>query len=884
MDVSRYEFACQKALHQGLQYARSLGHQMLEVEHVALAFLRGDGAPIELKASDRLKRHLETHLARLPRVYGAIKIEFGHRLDLALDQAEASAGNTLVDDKVLWEALCRQSTIIQNFFAKLAQDTNTQSVAKPVSTPDGSTKARQADQSLLKRRKDDIEPLKSRKEKPATEIPEKLAKSLEQFTVDLTSIAARGELDPVIGRDFETRRVLEILGRKKKNNPLLIGEAGVGKSAIAEAIAQNLAEGRVPETMKGKRVLSLDVGSLLAGAKFRGEFEERVKNIMAALDALNGQVILFVDEIHMLMGAGNHEGGADAANLLKPALARGELQCLGATTLEEYRRYIEKDPAMDRRFQPLMIEEPSRDTSLAILRGIKSRYEIHHGVQIDDSALISAVELSARYIPDRKLPDKAIDLVDEAASRLRMEIDSVPAVLYELGSQINQIEIERKAIPRSRENIATHLRLEARLEKIKVEYEETESIWRRHQSLLEKLKLSEKQRAESISLYENAKESGDYEFAAKIQYDEMPRLEKEQSVTRNELVSLQEKYPFLRQKVSAREVAEVVAAWTRIPVQRLAEDEHKKILEIRSRLERRVFGQDEAIERISRAVKRARVGINDPKRPLGVFLFLGPTGVGKTETAKALAVELFSDEQRVIRIDMSEYMDQHNIARLIGSPPGFVGYGDGGQLTDQVRNHPYSVILLDELEKAHPRVLDVLLQVFEDGRLTDGKGRTANFRNSIIIMTSNIHIDGIEDLESASDNQIRGELSFRLRPEFVNRIDEVIVFKRLGKRHLSSVLSKLVFELNERLRDRQLRISIGPRLSDRLLFQSGADSFGGRALRRAFNSTVVDAVSDRLLAEPEKATGAWILDLNLNGHCIWTEEFEPARYLPPANS
>lgn len=882
MDVSRYEFACQKALHQGLQYARSLGHQLLEVEHVALAFLRGDAAPVDQRVADRLKRHLEAHLARLPRIYGSIKIEFGRRLDTALDKVEAGSPNSLIDEKHLWEQICRQSTVIQTFLAKIAQEGVPSSLREVQSAPTESIKERQAEAVSHNRRREDRDS-KVRKEKPGAEIPEKLAKSLEQFTVDLTSMAARGELDPVIGRDFEARRVLEILGRKKKNNPLLLGDAGVGKSAIAEAIAQLLVEGKAPESMRGKRVLSLDLGGLLAGSKFRGEFEERMKNILRALEALRGEVILFIDEIHMLVGAGNHEGGADAANLLKPALARGELQCLGATTLDEYRRHIEKDPALERRFQPVTVEEPSRETAIAILRGVKSRYEIHHGVQIDDTALISAVELSMRYIPDRKLPDKAIDLIDEAASRLRLEIDSVPAVLYDLGAQINQIEIERKAISQTSANASTLKRLEARLEKIKGDFETTNAIWRRHQDLLDQLKSNEKRRAELSGLYENAKSQGDYDFAARLQYNEIPRLETEGLEIRKNLYSLQDQYQFLHQRVGAREIAEVVSVWTRIPVQRLAEEERQKLGEIENRLGRRVFGQPEALKRIGRAIKRSRVGINDPKRPVGVFLFLGPTGVGKTETARALALELFADESRIIRVDMSEFMEPHNVARLLGAPPGYLGYGEGGDLTDRVRNSPYSVILFDELEKAHPRVLDILLQVFEDGRLTDGKGQVADFRQSLIVMTSNLQIDEIGDPEMAQESEIREVLARRMRPEFINRIDEIIIFRRLGRRHLESMLARLVQELNDRLKDRQFRMSLGSRMCGRLIHQSGTASFGGRALRRAFETLVVDAVSDRLLSHPDRASGAWVLDLDNDGHPEWREEYEPGRYLPPAN-
>lgn len=876
MDVSRYEFTCQKALHQGLQYARSLGHQFLEVEHIALALLRADAVTFRHRVGEQLKRHIETHLTRAPRVYGTVKVDFGRRLDAALDAAEAQAGSgKTVSSELLWEFLCRQSTTIQTFLAKTAQDegvTESEKPPSPRSEPAAGAAKEKAEKKAEKAGPQDT-----------GKVPEKVEKDLRQYTVNLSAMAERGEIDPVIGRDAEVRRVLEILGRKKKNNPILIGDPGVGKSAIAEALALRIAEGAVPETLRGKCVLSLDLGSLLAGAKYRGEFEDRVKNLLKALDALDGRAILFIDEIHMLVGAGNQEGGADLANLLKPALARGELQCLGATTFDEFRKHIEKDAALERRFQPIQVDEPSKETTLAILRGIKSRYEIHHGVQIDDDALVAAVDMSIRYLPSRKLPDKAIDLIDEAASRLRLQIDSVPAVLDELRATIDQIEIERKAVGTAAAQQSALTSLDVRLEKAKAERERLEVIWRRHQDLLNSMKATEKRRQEAHTLYDNAKSQSDFAFAARLQYDEMPRLDKELAGIHQELAVQQKLHSFLRQVVGAHEVAEVVAVWAKVPVQKLVESEGTRLLQMEERLKQRVFGQNEAISRISRAVRRARVGVNDPRRPIGVFLFLGPTGVGKTETARALAAELFTDEAKMIRVDMSEFMEQHSVARLIGAPPGYIGHGSGGELTEAVRQDPFSVVLFDELEKAHPRVLDIMLQIFEDGRLTDGTGRTVDFKNALIVMTSNIDLELVRAEDADDEQVVRAALARKLRPEFVNRIDEVVVFNRLGNRHLELLIDRLVGELNDRLADRQFRLSLGPALRQRLLALAATGQFGGRALRRVFEALVIDAVSDRILGQAQFAVGAWELDVDAAGQTVWLEENRARYYLPPAN-
>lgn len=900
MDVSKYEFVCQKALHVGFQYAKSLGHQLLEVEHVGLALLRSADSPIEKEQSDQLRRHLERHLAAVPRIFGYYKIEFGRRLDASLDWAEHSAtaaGAEKVDMNLFWKSLVRQSSAMQTFltldrdlpppekdglnnisaakineqFEPLHQNSANKSSPSKNQTNSGT----QANQAGAKNAEKPNDPTKQKK----------IGDKLRKYTTDLTSLAERNELDPVIGRDQEVRRTLEILGRKKKNNPILIGEPGVGKSAIAEAIAQRLASGQVPEPMRRKRLLSLDLGALLAGSKFRGEFEERLKGLIADIQDLDGQVILFIDEIHMLVGAGNPEGAADAANLLKPALARGDISCIGATTLDEFRAHIEKDSALERRFQPVIVEEPTEEASVAILRGLKSRYEIHHGVRIHDEALTAAVQLSARYLIARKLPDKAIDLIDEAASRLRMQIDSMPAVLDGLRGQITQLEIERQAIKEDPAAKSALQILDVRLGMVRKEYQAIEQVWLSHKADLEKLRVAEARHQELYTLYEDAKSQSDFDLAARLQYAEIPRVDHDLAELRARLDTVQKTHPFLRQVVGAREIAEVIANWTKIPVEKLVEDEARKIATMQDRLGLRVYGQDEALRVVSRAVKRSRVGIQDPHRPMGIFLFLGPTGVGKTETAKALAHELFDDEAKIVRIDMSEFMEQHQVARLLGAPPGYVGHGRGGELTEAVRRKPYSVVLLDEMEKAHPRVLDVLLQVFEDGRLTDGNGQTVDFRNTLIIMTSNIPLDLVPNASGGfSDQSVRKVLASKLRPEFVNRIDEIVVFKKLGSKHLERLLDRMVAELNGRLRDRQFRIVLGPRIQAALMASGHDAGFGGRAVRRAFQQLVVDGVSDRLLVLPELCSGVWVIDLDADRAFIWSEEHARNRYLPPARS
>lgn len=861
MDVSRYDFVCQKALHFGLRYAKGLGHAYLEVEHVALAILRSDQEVLDVAAQQRLAKTLEGHLGSYPRIFGKIKIEFGARLNSALDKAEAKVKENTIDIHTLWECLVQASTVIQTTLARVKTETQFETMHP----------TRVAAKKTEEEKKETEQ---------TTQLEKSLDRNLKKYTTDLTELAESGKLDPVIGRDQEVRRVLEILGRKKKNNPLLLGDPGVGKSAIAEAIALRISQGKVPESLKGKRVLSLDLGALLAGAKYRGEFEERLKSVLKALESLKGQVILFIDEIHMIVGAGNHEGSADVANLLKPALARGELHCLGATTFDEYRKYIEKDPALERRFQPINVDEPTPAVALSILRGLKSKYEIYHGVKIEDEALVAAVDLSVRYLPHRKLPDKAIDLIDESASRMRLQIDSAPHELDQLRAQVEQLEIEKQSIEQIEKNKKALVRLQVQLEKVKKECVEIEQLWRQHQSLHEDLRKAESKSEELKELYENTKSQGDFEFAARLQFQEIPRAVEELRVINEQLSAMQSSHPYLTQIVGGRAICEVIASWTKIPVSRLTEGEFAKIIAMEGRLKSRVFGQDQAISTMVKSIKRARVGVNDPNRPLAALFFLGPTGVGKTETAKALASELFNDEDAIVRIDMSEFMEPHQVSRLIGSPPGYVGYGEGGVLTEALRQKPYAVLLLDEIEKAHPKVLDICLQLLEDGRLTDGKGRVVNFKNAIIILTSNLQVTVSEKSEEY-DEEVRRQLSKHLRPELVNRLDEVVVFRKLGRRDLESLVDRLTAELNTRIMDHDMRVIVGSNLREELI-QQGQGKFGGRAVRRAFQRLVTDTVSDRILAEPVRCRGAWILDRKKGEAFIWELEKGIGKYLPPA--
>jgi ATP-dependent Clp protease ATP-binding subunit ClpB len=701
--------------------------------------------------------------------------------------------------------------------------------------------------------------------------------ALEKYAQDLTERARKGKLDPVIGRDDEIRRTIQILSRRTKNNPVLIGEPGVGKTAIVEGLAQRIVSGDVPETLKNKKLVSLDLGAMLAGAKYRGEFEDRLKAVLKEIEKAEGQIILFIDELHTLVGAGASEGAIDASNMLKPALARGTLRAVGATTLAEYQKYIEKDKALERRFQQVYVGEPTVEDTIAILRGLKERYEVHHGVRIKDAAIVAAATLSNRYITDRFLPDKAIDLIDEAASRIRIEIDSLPQEIDVLEREILQLEIERQALGRETDEKSKNRLedIERRIADLNEKSSAMKAKWQSEKEEIEKMRTGKEKLEEAKLALERARQAGDLAKAAEIQYGTIPELEKQLQAEQDRLETLQKDGVFLKEEVDEEDVAQIVAKWTGVPVSKMLEGEMQKLIQMEANLGKRVIGQNEALEAVANAVRRARAGLQDPNRPVGSFIFLGPTGVGKTETARALAEFLFDDERAMVRLDMSEYMEKHAVARMIGAPPGYVGYEEGGQLTEAVRRRPYSVVLFDEIEKAHPDVFNVLLQILDDGRLTDSKGRVVDFKNTVLIMTSNLGSRAIQAANEnpLADHDVRVEVLQVLRdhfkPEFLNRIDDIVVFSQLGKEEIATIIDVQLEKLRKMLDDRGIAIELDQAAKDLLVTEGYDPVYGARPLKRAIQTMVQNPLAVKLL-EGEIASGQTVKVSAHDGHLVFS--------------
>jgi ATP-dependent Clp protease ATP-binding subunit ClpB len=833
MDLNRYTQKAQEAIIQAQALAQELSHQNIEPGHLLLALLQqpeGVVPAIVVKVAGSaagLSRDINDDLQRRPKIYGgAAQVGLSRPASDTLQAAERYARG-MQDDYVSTEHILLALTESMEGKRLSQFGLSKDAILRALAEVRGSQRV-------------------------TTQNPEETYQALERYGRDLTASARQGKLDPVIGRDEEIRRVVQILSRRTKNNPALIGDPGVGKTAIVEGLAQRMVNGDVPEGLKNKRLIQLDMGALVAGAKYRGEFEERLKAVLKEITTSDGQIILFVDEMHTVVGAGAAEGAMDASNMLKPMLARGELHLIGATTIDEYRKHIEKDPALERRFQPVMVVEPSAEDTISILRGLKQRYEVHHGVRITDGAVIAAATLSDRYITDRQLPDKAIDLIDEAAARLRTEIDSKPQALDEVDRQIMQLEVERQALQKEKDRPSQERRekIERDLADLRERSRQLQTRWQTEKDAIASLRQVKEQIENIHTEIEQAERQSQLERAARLRYGELPQLETQRKEAEERLQQLQsEEGALLKEEVDAEEIAEIVARWTGIPVTRLLEGEMEKLLRMEGRLHERVVGQEEAIRAVSNAVRRARAGLQDPNRPIGSFIFLGPTGVGKTELARALAEFLFDDERAMIRIDMSEYQEKHTVSRLIGAPPGYVGYEEGGQLTESVRRRPYSVVLFDEIEKAHAEVFNVLLQLLDDGRLTDGQGRTVDFRNTVVIMTSNLGSElWLAGREAVNREQILRVMQAHFRPEFLNRIDEIVIFTPLTRQDLTEIVQIQLRRVADLLRGRGFNLEVTPAAAEYLADTGYDPDFGARPLKRAIQREVQDPLALRVLS------------------------------------